>query len=745
LLGLKVLLTNSHLADRGGTELYIRDLATALMRIGHKPFVYSPRLGGVAEEIRALTIPVVDTLDALVEPPDLIHGQHHLETMTALWHFPDTPALYVSHGYLPWQEAPPLFPRILHYVVVGIFGRDRLAREFGIDPDRVTVVHNFVDLERFRPRSELSARPRRALLFGNWPSEAYRDAVLQACADRSITLDLAGRGLGTVTDCPEVLLHQYDLVFAVGRSALEAMATGAAVILASPAGLGPLVTTSNFDRLRSINFAIRALTQPCDPPLIGAEIERYDPVEALLVSEKVLQTAGLDATVDTFVALYEDVLTRWRATTRDRAAEERATSEYLHWFSKTVLPGIGDELQQWKKLTRAPLQADVPNVAFNVASTSTSPAELPAASTSIDDGLPPPGSLGSGSSVTTSVWQRTVQRAMSALDGGRLEEGRAACLALLGSHDLPDDVRELVYAIQAELAQPLAEFVPSAVCQELIWPAPDGAVRRDPSPVAVGDRLLVFGRAGHATTTGRQTDQNDVLLTLDGDFAIAALVSLANETGAAHRYDEVRPFLLNGSLHATFVLDDADAGGPVQAGVVAIDDGAYRNPRVLGPRAGSFVQGWAPIPTPEGPRFLAWWEPTEVLRFDRETDTFEREALRRASHVAERFWSGSQGVPVAGGFLLLVNETAVLDGVEEVVTIRFALLDTAFQLVGISPPFFVTERGDDVATGLARQGDQLVAGFTTGDTSALLVTMELSEVLTIVVPIGAPGRNPHTT
>jgi hypothetical protein len=344
--GLKVLLTNTHLDHRGGTELYIRDLATALLRLGHRPVVYSPRLGGVAAEIRALGIPVVDTLDALADPPDVIHGQHHLETMTALWAFPDVPALYVSHGFLPWQEAPPLFPRILRYVVVGVFGRERLVHEFGIDPDRVTVVPNFVDLERFRQRSGPAARPRHALLFGNWPSEEYRDAVLAACAERAIPLDVAGQGLGTVADRPEELLHAYDLVFAVGRSALEAMASGTAVILASPAGLGPLVTTDNFDRLRAINFAVRALTRPLDPPAIGAEIDRYDPVEAMLVSEMTRQTAGLDGAVATFVALYEDVLTRWRATPRERAAEERATAAYLRWFSGSVLPGLYTDLQQ---------------------------------------------------------------------------------------------------------------------------------------------------------------------------------------------------------------------------------------------------------------------------------------------------------------------------------------------------------------------------------------------------------------
>jgi glycosyltransferase involved in cell wall biosynthesis len=355
--GLTVLLTNTHLEQRGGTELYVRDLATALARLGHTPLVYSPRLGAVAEEIRALRIPVVDTLDALDAVPDIIHGQHHLETMTALWHFPQTPALVVSHGFLPWQEAPPRFPRILRYVVVGVFGRARLTRQFGIDPARITVVPNFVDLARFRPRGALPPRPRRALLFGNWPTAAYRDAVGEACAARGIALDMAGAGLGPVTDCPEALLPEYDLVFAVGRSALEAMATGAAVILASPAGLGPLVTTSNLARLRAINFALRALTQPCDQALIGAAIDQYDPVEAMLVSATVRQTAGLEEAAATFEALYEDVVSEWRATRGDPMAEGRATAAYLRWLSQSVLPGLSDDLQV-SETERARLEAE---------------------------------------------------------------------------------------------------------------------------------------------------------------------------------------------------------------------------------------------------------------------------------------------------------------------------------------------------------------------------------------------------
>ena len=73
---LRVLLTNNTLSARAGSELYVRDVATALLRAGHAPVAYSPVLGDVADELRAATVPVVDDLRLLTIPPDVIHGQH---------------------------------------------------------------------------------------------------------------------------------------------------------------------------------------------------------------------------------------------------------------------------------------------------------------------------------------------------------------------------------------------------------------------------------------------------------------------------------------------------------------------------------------------------------------------------------------------------------------------------------------------------------------------------------------------
>ena len=122
---MRVLITNNTLAVRAGSELYVRDLATALLDRGITPIAYSTQLGDVAEELRRATVPVIDDLDALATPPDLIHGQHHLETMTALLRFPGVPAIYFCHGWLPWEEMPPRFPRILRYIAVDHTCRDR--------------------------------------------------------------------------------------------------------------------------------------------------------------------------------------------------------------------------------------------------------------------------------------------------------------------------------------------------------------------------------------------------------------------------------------------------------------------------------------------------------------------------------------------------------------------------------------------------------------------------------------------
>jgi hypothetical protein len=71
----------------------------------------------------------------------------------------------------------------------------------------------------------------------------------------SVLPDLVGK----MAVRPEVLLPQFDLVFASGRSAMEAMAAGCAVLTLNGAVWGELVTSENYERARDANFTAEDL------------------------------------------------------------------------------------------------------------------------------------------------------------------------------------------------------------------------------------------------------------------------------------------------------------------------------------------------------------------------------------------------------------------------------------------------------------------------------------------------------
>lgn len=332
---MRILLTNTQLAHRTGSELYVVELALALRARGHDPVVYSAALGELARELAAGGVAVTDTLEALAEPPDLIHGHHHTGTLAALLHFQGVPGLFVCHGYEPWEEAPLLFPRLLRWVAVDLPTRERLTAA-GVPAERLETILNFVDLDRFQPRPPLPPRPRRALVFSNNAHEGtHLPAVRAACAAAGIEMDVAGIASGRVADRPERLLPAYDLVFAKARAAIEALAVGAAVVLCDAAGCGPMVASSNLDRLRPLNFGFRALDQPLSVPALADQIARYDPSDAKRVSDNLRQVAGLDRAVARYLDLYRRILDEHRTTASaatDTAAEGRAAAAYLRWL-----------------------------------------------------------------------------------------------------------------------------------------------------------------------------------------------------------------------------------------------------------------------------------------------------------------------------------------------------------------------------------------------------------------------------
>jgi glycosyltransferase involved in cell wall biosynthesis len=337
---MRVLLTNNTLGARAGSEMYLCDVARELKRLGHEPAAYSPCLGVVADLLRAAGIPVVADLALLPFRPDVIHGHHHIETITALASLPGVPAIYFCHGAKPWEEMPPVFPRILRYVAVDLVCRERVLRETGVPEERVRMILNFVDPDVFKPREPLPARPARALVFSNYATqENYAASVRAACEQLGLTMDMRGLYSGNPALAPQDLLPEYDLVFAKGRAAIEAMAVGCAVVLCDGAGLGPMVSTGNFAELRPNNFGFRTLRNPPTVEAIVAAIQAYDASDAAGVRDLVRTQADVRASVSEIVRLYGEVVAENAERPADATAELRAAGAYLQTLDTIIKYG----------------------------------------------------------------------------------------------------------------------------------------------------------------------------------------------------------------------------------------------------------------------------------------------------------------------------------------------------------------------------------------------------------------------
>jgi hypothetical protein len=329
-----ILITNCTLATRTGTEIVVRDLAFGLRAAGHTPWVYSPQLGGIATELQDAGIQVVSDLHRLMQEPDIIHGHHHVETLEALLHFPQTRGLFVCHDRSIWMSAPPRLDRLRRFIAVDANCLERLTADYAIPEAMTRVIFNSVDIDRFPRRSTpLPAQPSRALVFSNYAAtDTHLEAVQVACAMLDLPLEVIGVGVGRSTNAPEQVLGRYDLVFAKARCAIEAIACGAAVVLCDAQGLGPMVTMRELAELRRWNFGRRVLREPLDPTAIANQVRRYDPTEAAAVTAYIRKHAALPVAVRQYVQVYEEILAEPVTATpgNDLAEYARASATRIH-------------------------------------------------------------------------------------------------------------------------------------------------------------------------------------------------------------------------------------------------------------------------------------------------------------------------------------------------------------------------------------------------------------------------------
>ena len=361
---LRVLITSLTMWPPSGTTLYVRDLALELQRRGHYPMVFSTTRGPLASQLRTAGIPLTDRLRDL-EAPDVIHAHQRALSLAAMEQWPSVPAIYVCRDRASPLDEPPLHPSVRRYFGVSRACVKRVVQA-GVPEDQVTVLPNSIDTAPFGPRDPLPQSPRRAAVYSTYADgRASVPTIMAACEEAGIgVVEVIGTGADTVVSDPERLLPEYDLVFAKGRAAMQAMAAGCAVVLCDFGRIGSMVTSAEFDALHQLNFGLDSLREPIGGASLAREIARYDPNDAARVGNLIKSRASLGASAERLIGIYRDVASeRWaRSATsagrRTRVRHALLIRLYRTWHLLPIglreafrnLPGVRAALGALKRL-----------------------------------------------------------------------------------------------------------------------------------------------------------------------------------------------------------------------------------------------------------------------------------------------------------------------------------------------------------------------------------------------------------
>ena len=341
---LKILITNIQLTIPGGTVSYIKDLAKILTAKGFFIEVFAYSIGTVGREMIAEGIPVVTSLSQLMHKPDIIHAHHTPAAFEALHYFKNTPAVFFVHDRTSRFDTPLHHQHILTYAAVDNNCLERLLVEAKINEAHTMVLYNWVDTTRFPVRTSFNEMPKRAVVFSNYatPDNHYK-IIAAACLQMNLPLDVIGSGMGNSVIKPEVELYKYDIVFAKAKAAIEALSTGAAVVLCDFGGIGGMVQTNNIEHLRNYNFGRKTLTHAFNTDFLIDEIKKYNTENNRKNADWIQEHASLEKIATNIIGCYYTTIRDFNLGKRGPLHESWKTRVHVYYlkiyflFTKTVL------------------------------------------------------------------------------------------------------------------------------------------------------------------------------------------------------------------------------------------------------------------------------------------------------------------------------------------------------------------------------------------------------------------------
>jgi len=275
---LKILLTNHHLTDFTGSELYTYTLAVYLKKFGHEVVVYSKYIGKIWGIFEQAEIRVVKELAAIKnENFDIAHVHHNINAIEVRTTFPSLPMVFLSHGILPFLEQPPIVDlQISKYLAVSEEVEANLIKH-GVAKKKIEIIRNLIDPKKFGFIKSLNKVPAKALILSGRVDPEKENIIREACDKLNIACRFVGGRFGTVAQEEVVkLINESDIVFSLGRGAIESMFCGRIPIIYDYLGGDGMVTPTTFDEIKKNNFSGRRYKKDFTVQQLVNEIKKYD-------------------------------------------------------------------------------------------------------------------------------------------------------------------------------------------------------------------------------------------------------------------------------------------------------------------------------------------------------------------------------------------------------------------------------------------------------------------------------------
>jgi hypothetical protein len=268
-----VVLATNGLIGIGGSETYLLTVAEHLRRLGHDVTVHAAAGGAMSEFMQERGLRVEIGEGGLPEACDVVLVQDAGMAYALADRWPETPQVFRAPSALYDFQTPPQLPGVVAAVVVC---SDRIRRHVeALAGEREIVrLRHPIDVKRLSPQGEIRARPRRAVLLGNYVSGRRRELLMEAWGEAGIECVTVGAH-GVATPDPLDEIAAADIVVGKSRAILDAMACGrAAYVLDFPGGDG-WVTEERYPAMEADNFAGQATEWVVDRERLVADLAAY--------------------------------------------------------------------------------------------------------------------------------------------------------------------------------------------------------------------------------------------------------------------------------------------------------------------------------------------------------------------------------------------------------------------------------------------------------------------------------------